>query len=326
MVIRILWEGERVSKKILITAKSFREHKNEVYPLIFAKGYEILENRTGRTLTENEIIELAEKDVVGIIVGIDPLSGKVMEKCKDLKAISKYGVGMDNIDLDRAKALGISVRNAAGTNKISVAELAIALMLSLSRKIPETTARVKSGSWDRSIGMEMTGKKLGLVGCGQIGKEVAKRAKGLMMEIAVFDPFLDDECFMERYSVCRYTNLKALFSDCDILSLHIPAIPETKSIVNRESLSWMKPTAFLINTSRGELVDEAALYEALSFGKIAGAAQDVFSAEPPAAGEKLLKLDNFILTSHIGAYTREAIINMAMVSTCNLLEMIEKND
>lgn len=311
-----------MSKKILITPKSFKTYKDRAYPLLTAAGYEIIENTTGRTLTEDEIVEFAKQDVVGIIVGVDPLPASVLEKCKDLKAISKYGVGMDNIDLEKAKDLGISVKNAVGTNNVSVAEQAIALMFSISRNVPSIAAGVKAGGWDRVIGTEVTGKKLGLIGGGQIGKEVAKRAKGLMMDVAIFDPYFNDEEFLKTYNVTRCFDLNELISSSDIISLHVPVTPETKHLINKETLGMMKPSALLINTSRGELVDEEALYEALANNKIAGAAQDVFSSEPPSKDEKLLKLDNFILTPHIGAFTREAVINMVMVSTKNLLDML----
>jgi phosphoglycerate dehydrogenase-like enzyme len=311
-----------MEKKILITPKSFKNYKHKAYPLLEGMGYKIIENSFGRTLTENEITELAGDGVVGIIIGVDPLPGRVLEQLRDLKAVSKYGVGMDNMDLDRAAELGIKVKNAAGTNSVSVAELAIALIFTMARKIPHHAAEVKNGGWNRSIGFELTGKKLGLVGCGQIGREVAKRARGLEMEVTVYDPYFRDDGFLAEYRVKMADSLDDLLAGSDIVSLHLPAAPETKKMINGRTLGLMKPNAILINTSRGELVDEDALYEALTTGRIAGAAQDVFSSEPPEEGEKLLKLGNFVLTPHLGAYTGEAIEKMALVSTKNLLEML----
>jgi D-3-phosphoglycerate dehydrogenase len=308
--------------KILITPKSFRNYKHKAYPLLEEKGYEIVENNLGRTMTENEIVGIAAEGVEGIIIGVDPLPANVLEQLRDLKAISKYGVGMDNIDLGRAAELGIKVKNAVGTNSVSVAELAVALMFTMSRKIPMHTNGVKSGGWDRSIGFELTGKKLGLVGGGQIGREVAKRARGLEMDVSIYDPYFSDEDFLIKYQVSRNDNLEGLLSQSDIISLHLPVTSETRHMINSTTLGMMKPNAILINTSRGELVDEEALYEALRTGRIAGAAQDVFSSEPPDKDEKLLKLDNFILTPHLGAFTGEAVEKMALVSTKNLLEML----
>jgi len=311
-----------MKKKVLITPKSFKNYKHKAYPLLEEKGYEIIENSFGRTLTEDEIVEIAKEGVEGIIIGVDPLPARVLEQLKDVKAISKYGVGMDNIDLDRAAELGIKVKNAVGTNSVSVGELAIALMFTMARKIPSHSAEVKNGGWDRSIGFELTGKKLGLVGGGQIGREVAKRARGLEMEVTIYDPYFKDDGFLSKYGISRTDNLDELLSQSDIISLHLPATADTKHMINSRTLGLMKPTAILINTARGELVDEEALYEALTTGKIAGAAQDVFSSEPPAKDEKLLKLDNFILTPHLGAFTGEAVEKMAIVSTKNLLEML----
>jgi D-3-phosphoglycerate dehydrogenase len=310
-------------KKILVTPKSFKAYKDKAYPLLLEKGYEIIENNLGRTMTEDEIINLAKENVVGIIIGVDPLSARVLEQCTDLKAISKYGVGMDNIDIERAKDLGIKVKNAVGTNNVSVAEAAIGLMFMAARHIYSSVSSVKNGSWDRVMGYELTGKKLGIIGGGQIGKEVAKRACGLAMEITIFDPYFNDDDFLNKYGIKRTTTLQDIFTHSDIISLHVPVTPETKGIVGSDALSSMKPSSFIINTSRGELIDEEALYEALQSKRIAGAAVDVFSSEPPAKEERLLTLDNFILTSHIGAFTHESVERMAMVSTNNLLDMLE---
>ena len=309
-------------KKILITPKSYSTYKHKAYPLLKAKGYEIIENTLGRTMTEDEIINYAKDDVVGIIVGIDPLSASVLQECKSLIAASKYGVGMDNIDLAKAKELGIKIKNAVGTNNISVAEHAIALMFSIARNIPSISSGVKKGSWGRVIGCELTGKTLGLIGGGQIGKEVAKRACGLEMNVIIYDPYFNDNDFLNKYGITRCNELNDLLSTSDFISLHVPVTEDTKKMINKKAIEIMKPTAFIINTSRGELVDEEALYQALVNKQLSGAAQDVFSMEPPCKDEKLLQLDNFILTPHIGAFTSEAVEKMVLVSTQNLLDML----
>lgn len=311
-----------MKNKLLITPRSFKNHKQKAYPLLEDKGYEIIENNFGRTLSEKEIIEIAKQDVVGIIIGVDPLPASVLEQLKDLKAIAKYGVGMDNIALDKAAQLGIKVKNASGTNNVSVAELTIALIFALARWIPQNSAHVKEGKVNRISGFELTGKRLGLVGGGMIGREVAKRARGLEMQVSIFDPYFKDKNFLEQYGIDTPDTLDTLLEESDILSLHVPATPETRQMINKSSLAKMKSSAILINTARGELVDEEALYDALASGRIAAAAQDVFSSEPPSMDEKLLKLDNFILTPHIGALTGEAGEKMALASTYNLLEML----
>jgi D-3-phosphoglycerate dehydrogenase len=233
-------------------------------------------------------------------------------------------MGTDNIDLNAASELNIEVRNAAGTNNVSVAEHAIGLLFAAARRIPQNVADVKLGNWQRVMGIELTGKTIGVVGGGQIGREVALRAKGIGMRVLLYDPFLRDEDYLVNNGIRRAERLEKLLSESDAVSLHVPYTPDTKHLINSGTLSLMKSSSILINTSRGELVDEEALYEALTSNRISAAAQDVFSVEPPEANDKLLGLDNFLLTSHTGAFTKEAVERMATVSTRNLLDMLER--
>ena len=230
---------------------------------------------------------------------------------------------MDNIDLDRAVELGIKVKNAVGTNSVSVAELAIGLMFESARRLSEHINTVKSSGWDRTMGIELSGKHLAVIGGGQIGKEVAKRCRGLQMDVTIYDPYFNDPGFLVEYGVERSEDFDALIRSADVVTLHLPATEETKHMMDDDVFSKMKPTAILINTARGELVDEQALYEALSRGQIAVAAQDVYSKEPPEEGDPLLSLPNFLLTPHLGAFTKEAVERMAVRSTENLLEMLK---
>jgi len=308
-------------KKVLITPKSFSQAGDAPYKLLREAGFEIIENKTGKTLDEAQLIEQC-KDIDGIIVGIDPVTEAVLKNAKQLKAISKYGAGLDNIDLEAAKNLGIKVERAAGTNAVSVAELAIGLFFSMARSIPVVSGITKSGKWDRVKGVELTGKTVGIIGFGNIGREVARMAFGIGMKIMVYDPFLDEgNEYIKKYSV-KAGELEEVIKEADFLTLHLPNTEETRHMINRDSLASMKKTAYLVNTSRGELVDEEALYEALTNGVIAGAAEDVFSKEPPE-GHKLLTLDNFVLTAHIGGFTVEAVEKMAVQSALNLIEMLK---
>lgn len=310
--------------KVLITPKSFHKYKEEPLRMLEAEGYEVILNTSGKTLTEEEIIEAARTGVKGIIVGVDPLSAEVLDACTDLKAVSKYGVGMDNIDLEHAKARDIQVMNAVGTNSISVAELAIGLMFESSRLLARHIEAVKGAGWDRVMGTELTGKHLAVIGGGQIGKEVAKRARGLQMKVTLYDPYFGDTEFLSEYGVERSENFMSLASEADVMTLHLPATDQTRQMMNAEVFSKMKSSAILINTARGELVDEEALYEALVNGEIAAAAQDVYSKEPPEEGDPLVALPNFILTPHLGAFTQEAVERMAITSTKNLLAMLKE--
>jgi phosphoglycerate dehydrogenase-like enzyme len=311
-----------MTMKILITPKSYQGYKAQMFPLLQSLGYDILVNNTGRTLSEDEIIEMAKEDVVGIIVGIDPMPERVLRSCKHLKAISKYGVGLDNIDLHAAEELGIKVTSAVGSNNISVAELAIALLFEAARHVSVLSAGVKNGSWGRVPGFELTGKTMGVIGGGQIGKEVAKRARGLCMDVLLYDPYYRDNDFLSQHGIIRCETLEQVLGLADAVSLHLPLTPETKHMINADTLKRMKSTAILINTSRGELVDESSLYDALKNKRLAFAAQDVFSEEPPPPEHELLALDNFLLTPHTGAYTAEGVERMALYSTRNLIDML----
>lgn len=309
-----------MKKKILITPKSFFRARDKAEEIFSKYPLEVVENNTGKTLTKGQMIELCE-DIDGIIVGIDPMDEEVLRNASKLKAISKYGVGLDNIDLKVAKELGIKICIAEGTNTRSVAELTIGLFFTISRSIAKATYDVKDGRWDRTLGVELLGKTVGIIGFGAIGREVAKMSAGLSMNIMAYDPYFNDVRLAQSMNV-EMADIMEILEKADFVTLHLPLNEETNKIINSEALSKMKQTAFLINTSRGELVDEDALYDALVKGAIAGAAQDVFSQEPPNKDNKLLSLDNFILTPHIGAYTKESTERMVVSSAKNLVEML----
>jgi D-3-phosphoglycerate dehydrogenase len=308
--------------RVLITPRSFKNYRDLVLPHFTSRGWTVAENTSGRTLTEDDLIDACHAGVDGIIVGLDPMPGRVLRECVGLKAISKYGVGLDNIDLLTAKELGIEVRAAIGSNNISVAELAIALMFGAARRVSAQSAKVKAGKWERTLGMELTGKRLGLVGGGQIGQEVAVRARGLRMEVLIYDPYLNAEQFLATYGIKRVDSLSTLLSEADVVSLHAPLNSQTRHLISATTLALMKPSAIIINTARGELIDEQALFLALQAKRIAFAAADVFSSEPPPPHAPLLGLDNFLLTPHSGAYTAEANERMAVLSAENLIAML----
>jgi len=309
--------------RILITPRSFVQSGEKAIQRLREEGFQLVFNETGKTLSEEQLMEQCA-DVDGIIVGIDPLTENVLKHAGKLKAISKYGAGLDNVDTRAADALNIKVDRAAGTNATSVAELAVGLFFSLARWIPFASSSTKAGGWERKKGVELYGKTVGIIGMGNIGKEVARMAHGLGMNVIAYDPYINDnDAAISRYSIGMH-ELTHIYKNADFISLHLPLTEETRHMISRESLSMMKSTALLVNTSRGELVDEDALYQALMEGVIAGAAEDVFSKEPP--GESLLPgLDNFILTSHIGAFTGEANERMAMVSAENMIRLLKKH-
>ena len=306
-----------MTKKILITPKSYYRIKDKMLPLL--KDYELKFNDTGKTFTEDQMKDLVQ-DVDGIIIGVDPITDDVIDNANNLKAISKYGVGMDNIDVDKAKNEGIKIRKTPGTNNISVAELAIGLMFNVARNISINVNKVKNNKWERVKGVELTDKTLGVIGCGNIGQEVVKRARGLQMSVLIHDPYFDDEKLIEDEKI-NQVNKHELLANADFISLHLPLNNETANIISKKEIKIMKDTVFLINTARGELIDDDALLWGLKNKELAGVACDVFSQEPPN-DHPLLEFDNFLLTPHIGANTEESVYRMAEQATKNIIEML----
>ncbi len=237
---------------------------------------------------------------------------EVIDAGKELKIIARAGVGLDNIDIKAAEERGIKVLNSPEAPTIAVAELVLGHMLSFARHFPHADLSTKAGRWEKSqlMGTELRGKTLGIVGTGKIGRAVGYRAKAFLMELLLYDIIKNQE-FVERTGA-RYVDLKTLFRESDFVTLHVPLISETKHMIGKSELELMKPTAVLINTSRGGIVDEAALVEALKNKKVAGACLDVYGQEPPR-DSPLLELQNVVLTPHLGASTREAQRDAAMI-------------
>ncbi len=263
---------------------------------------------------------LSPEELVGIISEYDALmirSGtrvtkEIIEAGKQLKIIGRAGVGVDNVDVPAATRQGIVVVNSPEGNTIAAAEHALAMMMSLSRYIPDANQSVKSNQWDRKsfIGAEVYKKTLGIVGLGKIGSHVATVARAMGMKLLAYDPFIS----LERAEQlgCLVVDLEVLLQQSDYITLHMPKTPETTHLINAEALSKMKPTARIINCARGGIIDETALYEALQAGKIAGAALDVFESEP--LGDSPLRNlgKEMVLTPHLGASTAEAQVNVAI--------------
>lgn len=222
------------------------------------------------------------------------------------KIIARVGVGLDNVDVKAAEAKKIKVINAPEAASIAVGELAIGLMISLARSIPRADAETKKGNWIKKelMGSQLSGKYLGIVGVGNIGRNIGRMAKALRMNLIGYDPYPISKEYVSETGMI-VTDLNTLLESADFVTCHVPATPETKHMFNAERLAKMKSTAYLINTSRGEIIDEGALYEALKAGKLAGVALDVFEVEPPT-NKQLLGLPNVVCTPHVGAQTREA--------------------
>jgi len=268
-----------------------------------AAGFTV-ENRTGLPRAE---LAGALRNCQGLIVRSETkVTADLLDEATDLNVIGRAGVGVDNIDVQAATIRGVVVMNAPDGNTITTAEHTIALLISLARSIPQANSSLKAGRWERKkfIGVELQGKTLGIVGLGRIGRVVASRARGLGMQIVAYDPFIAPD--QARDLEIELAPLDDVYARADFLTVHTPLTADTRGLIDREVLQKMKPGARLINCARGGLVDEDALYEALTSGAIAGAALDVFSQEPPAPDHRLLQLDQVIATPHLGASTTEA--------------------
>ncbi|HEX6068102.1 MAG TPA: hydroxyacid dehydrogenase [Nitrososphaera sp.] len=246
------------------------------------------------------------KDYDVIVVRSRTKVTKDVVDASSAKIIARVGVGLDNVDTKAAEAKKIKVINAPEAASVAVGELAIGLMISLARSIPRADAEAKKGNWIKKelMGSQLSGKYLGIVGVGNIGRNIGRMAKALRMNLVGYDPYPISKEFISETGMI-VTDLNTLLESADFVTCHVPSTPETKHMFNAERLAKMKPTAFLVNTSRGEIIDENALYEALKSGKLGGAALDVFEVEPPT-NKQLLSLPNLVCTPHIGAQTKEA--------------------
>jgi D-3-phosphoglycerate dehydrogenase len=268
-----------------------------------AAGFAV-EKKTG--LTGPALVE-ALTNCEGLIVRSETkVTADLLANANSLRVIGRAGVGVDNIDVPAATIRGIVVMNAPDGNTITTAEHTIALLISLARSIPQANSSLKAGQWERKkfIGVELQGKTLGIVGLGRIGRVVASRARAMGMTIVAYDPFIAPE--QARDLEIELAPLDEVYARADFLTVHTPLTAETRGLINREVIAKMKQGARIINCARGGLVDEAALHEAITNGTIAGAALDVFAQEPPAPENPLLKLDQVIVTPHLGASTAEA--------------------
>lgn len=272
-------------------------------------------------LRRGEISEDARKSEA-IILGLEPMDDALLNEFPKLKIIARYGVGYDNVDVEACTRRGIYVTHTPGVLSHSVAELTIGLMLCLSRKIIQADKYVRT-EWAKLEklpnllkGMDLHGKILGIIGLGRIGYQVAVRAKAFGMEIMYYD--VERKRDAEENLGAHYASLETLLRKADFISLHVPLTSETRGLIGERELKLMKPTAYLINTSRGPVVDEEALYRALKEGWIAGAGLDVFSREPLPLNSPLTSLENVILTPHVGTYTAETRRAMALMCIENV--------
>jgi D-3-phosphoglycerate dehydrogenase len=305
--------------RLLVTPTSYGKNDPRLKSELEALVGEVVYNPTGKPLSSAEVAALLP-GVDGYIAGLDVIDHSALEKADHLKVICRYGVGVDNVDLAAAKERGIVVTNTPGANSVSVAELALSLILALARQIPEAVQAVHEGKWPRLSGISLENKTIGILGLGAIGKQLSRRLNGFDCRILAYDPFADKE-FAAAHHVA-ITSIDEVTAEADFLSLHLPLLPETRGMVNDAFLAKMKKGAYLVNTSRGELVDEAALLEALQSGHIKGVGLDAFAIEPPDPSNPLLQLPQVVATPHLGAQTDGATSNMGWFAMKDCLAVL----
>jgi len=309
--------------KIVVTPRGFAKCGLDNVKIIEDAGFSVEYNDTGNAYTKEEFYEKT-KDADGVVVGVELVDKAYIDAHPKLKAVVKFGVGTDNIDLEYCREKGIFVGRTAGSNARSVAETAISFLFADSKNLYESISDTRAHKWSKLTGYELEGKTIGIVGFGAIGKKVAQMAFGLGMKVLAYDPYFIDSEATQAFCV-EVVELEEILKRSDFVSLHIPLTEETRNFVTMKELKIMKPSAVLINTARGGIVNEADLFEALSANIIRAAYFDVLVNEPPREDEPLLGLTNFYATPHIASRSKEAEKNTADMATQIMIDALRKN-
>jgi D-3-phosphoglycerate dehydrogenase len=301
--------------KVLVTPRSFGQTDPKAFEILKEAGVEVVRNDTGGIMTAEQLAEkLADCD--GVILGVDPLSAEVLSASPKLKAVAKYGVGTDNIDIGECERRGIKISRTVGANANAVADYAFTLMLAVARKALSIDALCRKGDWSKTTAIDIYGKTLGLIGLGAIGKGVAKRAKGFDMRVLAYDMFWD-EAYAKSAGIER-AGLERIYRESDFISIHVPLSETTRDMVAEKELAMMKPECIIVNTARGGIINEGALLTALRQSRIYGAGIDAFEEEPPK-NPAWFELDNVVIGSHCAASTTGATQAMGRMAAENLI-------
>jgi D-3-phosphoglycerate dehydrogenase / 2-oxoglutarate reductase len=304
--------------KVLTSPSSFGQITREPFDLLKGAGFEIINNPYGRKLTEDEVIDIA-KDCIGIVAGVEPLTARVMDALPGLKCISRVGIGMDSVDLNYAAKKGIIIKNTPDGPTRAVAELTLGMTLALIRKIPQAHYDLKNRVWKKQTGNLILNKVIGVIGLGRIGKLVSQLFKGIGNPVIGYDPYAD-KAWALKHGV-ELTDFETVLKTADIITIHVPGNEDNSPVMGAKEIDLIKPGAFLINISRGGIVDEDALYDSLLSKKLSGAAIDVFSEEPYYG--RLCDLDNVVLTPHLGSYAEEGKLLMEIDAVNNLIDALK---
>lgn len=306
---------------VAVSTSSFGRHDRQPLELLREAGYEVRSNPHGRRLGRAETIALLD-GAVGLIAGTETLDREVMEAAPALQAIARCGTGMDNVDQQAAADRGIAVHSTPEPPAEAVAELTLAGLLALLRHLPAADRQLRQGEWHKQMGNLLRGRTIGLVGLGRVGKRLVELLMPFVCPILAVDP-VPDEWFAERHGI-RFVGLDRLLAEADVVSLHLAPPKESGVLLDRQRLETLKPGAILINTARGGLVDEAALYELLSAGRLGGAFLDVFAEEPYQG--PLTELPQVLLSPHVGSYALESRVRMEIEATEALIAALAGED
>lgn len=301
--------------KVLVTPRSFGKANPGLFDRLAAAGLDVVRNETGGILDEAAMKTLIAP-CEGVILGVDPLNAAVLAAAPALRAVAKYGVGLDNIDLAGCEARGIRVSRTLGANSAAVADYAFALMLAVARKVTLIDRRCHERDWSKITSIDVGGATLGIIGLGAVGKQVARRARGFAMRVLASDSVWDED-FAVSQGIER-ADADRICAECDFISLHCLLNEETRGLIDARRIGLMKRNAILVNTARGALVDETALLAALGEGRIYGAGLDVFAEEPPS-NPAWYTLDNVVMGSHCSSSTSGAVALMGGMAVSNLL-------
>lgn len=309
-----------MAKKIVITPRGFAKCGLDNADIIRNAGFDLVYNDTGLAYTKEQFYEITA-DADGVVVGVELVDKAYIDAHPNLKAVVKFGVGTDNIDVQYCKEKNIFVGRTVGSNARSVAETAISFVIADSKNLYESIDNTRNAGWAKLTGYEIGGKTIGIIGFGAIGKEVAKMAYGLGMKVLAFDVFPISDEVAKMWDV-EVTTKEDIYARADFISLHMPLTEETKNSIGTNEFKVMKSNAVLINTARGGIVNESELYDALKNKEIKAAYFDVFSSEPPKKDEPLMSLPNFYLTPHIASRSAEAEKNTADMSTRIIIDAL----
>jgi D-3-phosphoglycerate dehydrogenase len=304
-------------RDVLVSPSSFGTCGEEPLELLEKYASNVILNPHGRKLTAEEVLDLAS-GCVGIVAGVEPLHAEILAQLPALRCISRVGVGLQNIDLEAARGRGIAIRNTPDGPTLPVAELAVGLAFAVLRRIPLADRNLRAGEWKKEMGSLLTGKKVGIVGIGRIGRAAAELFLGLGCKVVATDP-APDRAWLESRRI-ELMSLADLLRQADVVALHLSIDPEAPPVIGARELDLMKPGAVLLNLARGDAVEEESLYQALQSGRIAGAGLDVFRSEPYQG--PLTGLDQVVLTPHLGTYAREARLQMELDAVENLIDAL----